>query len=152
MKDLNLELLNETYLRVVKLFKDYSNLNIFLKEILCGGILGKTTEIYILYKDEPHSKIVFKKDLYNSKIDNIYSFLFSHKFSYRFKYNDCSIFKYAENCRNYYQNYQDYFECSDFANDVGYELYSSEAGKLIKELGFPTCLEELIIKMDLIGI
>lgn len=61
MKDLNLELLNETYLRIVNLFKDYSNLNIFLKEILCDGILGKTTEIYILYKNNLHSKIILKK-------------------------------------------------------------------------------------------
>jgi hypothetical protein len=152
MKDLNLELLNETYLRIVKLFKDYSNLNIFLKEILCDSILGKTTEIYILYKNNLHSKIIFKKDLYNLKMDNIYSFLFNHKFSYRYKFNDCSIFKYAEISRDYYQKYQDYFKCSDFANNVGYELYSSEAGKIIKALGFPTCIEELAIKMDLMGI
>jgi hypothetical protein len=35
---------------------------------------------------------------------------------------------------------------------ISYELYSSEAGKIIKELGFPTCLEELAMKMDLMGI
>ena len=37
-------------------------------------------------------------------------------------------------------------------NSISYELYSSEAGKIIKDLGFPTCIEELIIKMDLMGI
>lgn len=152
MKDINLELLNETYLRVVKLFKEYSNLNIFLKETQHDDMFRKTSEICILYKHNPLSKIIFKKNLYNLKIDNIYSFLFSHKFSYRYKYNDCSIFKYVENCRNYYQKFSDHLERSDFANDVDYELYYSEAGKLLKDIGFPESLEELAIKMDLMGI
>ena len=57
-----------------------------------------------------------------------------------------SIFNVAERCRNYYNKH--------YVNDysIAYELYSSEAGKIIKNLGFPCCLEELIIKMDLMGI
>lgn len=85
-------------------------------------------------------------------MDNIYSFLFNHTSSYRYKFNDCSIFKYAETSRNFYKKHQNYSECSDFAKCVGYELYSSEAGKIIKDLGFPYCLEELTMKMDLLGI
>jgi hypothetical protein len=149
MKNLNLELLNETYLRVVKLFKDYSNLNIFLKETLHDDMFRKSSAIYILYKDDPHNKIVFKKDLYNLKIDNIYSFLFSHKLSYRYKYNDCSIFKYAERCRQYYQHLT---TIPNAYLKIGCELVFSDAGKIIKDLGFSTCLEELTLKMDLIGI
>jgi hypothetical protein len=38
------------------------------------------------------------------------------------------------------------------ANTVFYELCHSEVGQIIKSLGFPTSLEELAIKMDLIGI
>ena len=152
MKDVNIELLNETHNRIVKLFKNYSNLNIFLKETPRNDILRRTSEIYILYKNDPHSKIIFKKDLYNLKIDNIYSFLFSCEFSYRYTYNNCSIFKYTENCRNYYQRYQNQYNSVDIVNTVNYELYSSEAGKIIKDLGFPTCLEELAMKMDLMGI
>jgi hypothetical protein len=149
MENYNIELLNETYLRIVKLVKDYSNLNIFLKETLHDEMLRKSSEIYILYKDDPYNKIVFKKDLYNLKIDNIYSFLFSHKCSYRYKYNDCSIFKYAERCRQYYQHLT---TIPNAYLKIGCELVFSDAGKIIKDLGFSTCLEELTLKMDLMGI
>lgn len=146
MENYNLDLLNKTYLRIVNLFKDYSNLNIFLKETLHDELLRKSSEIYILYKDDPRSKITFKKNLYNLKMDNIYSFLFSRDFSFKYQYNNGSIFEFAKRCRQYYQN------CTNKLNKVSYELYFSEAGKIIKDLGFPTCLEELAMKMDLLGI
>lgn len=37
-------------------------------------------------------------------------------------------------------------------NTISYEIYYSKAGQIIKSLGFPTSLEELNIKMDLMGI
>lgn len=176
MENYNIELLNDTYLRVVKLFKDTSNLNIFLNEISYeyddifrksfkdisnlnilleeiqhDDIFRKSSEIYILYKDNPHSKICFKMDLFNLKVDNIYSFLLNHEFSYHYQYTTYSIFKFAERCRQYYQYYQYYVNPTKSINKVSYELFSSEAGKIIKELGFPESLEELDLKLTLIG-
>jgi hypothetical protein len=157
MEKYNIELLNETYNRVVKLFKDYSNLNIFLKEIPHDDIFRKSSEIFILYKNDPHSKICFKMDLFNFKVDNIYSFLLNHEFSYHYQYNtcsifkSCSIFKFAERCRQYYKYYKYYIDPTKSINKVSYELFSSEAGKIIKEFGFPESLEELSIKLALIG-
>ena len=145
MENYNIKLLNETYIRVVNLFKDYSNLNIFLNEILCDDIFRKSSEIYI--SKERLSPLIFKAgSLKSTEEDNKYSFLLYHKDNDYGHYISSSIFEYAERCRNYYNKY-----CvNDYS--IAYELYSSEAGRIIKELGFPTCLEELIIKMDLMGI
>jgi hypothetical protein len=35
---------------------------------------------------------------------------------------------------------------------IDYEFSESKASKIIRSIGFPTCIEELALKMDLIGI
>jgi hypothetical protein len=90
--------------------------------------------------------LIFKASLKSTEEDNKYSFLLHHKDNDYDNYFGSSIFNFANRCRNYYNKHN----VDD--HSIGYELYSSEAGKIIKALGFPTCLEELVIKMDLMGI
>lgn len=107
-KDIDIELLYETFHRIVKLFKDNSNLNIFLDESKGDIYLRNFSEIFIVYKNDPYSKLVFKADTYGFTIDNIYSFLLSDNNCERLSYypfNNCSIFRFAECCRNYYEKY-----------------------------------------------
>ena len=91
--------------------------------------------------------MIFKASLTSTEEYNKYAFLLWHNYNDYANYIGSSIFNFAERCRNYYNNKY----CVDDYS-IAYELYSSEAGRIIKELGFPCCLEELIIKMDLMGI
>ena len=145
MKNYNIKLLNETYDRVVNFLEKNSNLKIYI-----GGnvddINSDFTEICISNKNYSYP-LMFKASLKNSsEEDNKYSFLLYHKDNDYDNYIGSSIFKFAERCRNYYEKY----DCE--YNYLSYELYCSEAGKLIKDIGFPDSLEELTIKMDLLGI
>jgi hypothetical protein len=89
------------------------------------------------------------RTLKSTEEDNKYSFLLHHKDNDYDNYIGHSIFNFAERCRNYYQYHANL--PNKYLN-IAYELYSSEAGKIIKALGFPCCLEELAIKMDLMRI
>jgi hypothetical protein len=145
MENYNIELLNKTYLRIVNVLEKNSNLKIYI-----GGdvtdINSNFTEICIL-RNNYFTPLMFKASLTSTEEDNKYSFLLHHKDNDYDNYIGHSIFNFAERCRNYYNKYSVY----DYST-IAYELYSSEAGRIIKELGFPCCLEELIIKMDLMGI
>lgn len=144
MENYNIELLNEAYNRVVNFLEKNSNLKISISGDV-NDINSDFTEIYI--SKERSSSLRFKaRTLKSTEEDNKYSFLLHHKDNDYDNYIGHSIFNFAERCRNYYNNYY----VGD--NSIAYELYSSDAGKIIKALGFPCCLEEIIIKMDLIGI
>jgi hypothetical protein len=151
MKDLNLELLNETYNRVVNFLEKNSDLKIFISGDV-NDINSNFTEIYI--SKERSSSLIFKSSLkstesFNSTEEyNKYSFLLYHKDTDYYNYIGSSIFNFAKKCRNYYNKNK--YCVDDYS--IAYEIYSSEAGRIIKELGFPCCLEELAIKMDLMGI
>jgi hypothetical protein len=143
MEKYNIELLNKTYLRIVNILEKNSNLKISI-----GGdvndINSDFTEIYI--SKERSSSLRFKaRTLKSTEEDNKYSFLLHHKDNDYDNYIGHSIFNVAERCRNYYNRH-----CVN-DNSIAYELYSSEAGKIIKELGFPCCLEELDLKLTLVG-
>lgn len=144
MENYNIELLNETYNRIVNVLEKNSNLKIYI-----GGdvndINSNFTEICIL-RNNYFTPLMFKASLTSTEEDNKYSFLLHHKDSDYYNYIGSSIFNFAERCRNYYNKH-----CLDDTS-IAHELYSSDAGRIIKELGFPCCLEELIIKMDLMGI
>jgi hypothetical protein len=144
MKDLNLELLNETYNRVVNFLEKNSNLKIFISGDV-NDINSHFTEIYI--SKERASSLIFKASLTSTEEHNKYAFLLWHNYNDYANYIGSSIFNFAKKCRNYYNNKY----CVDDYS-IAYELYSSEAGRIIKELGFPCCLEELVMKMDLIGV
>jgi hypothetical protein len=149
MENYNIELLNETYNRVVNFLEKNSNLKIFIGGDI-NNINSDFCEIYIsreLSRKNYVYPLIFKAgSLKSTEEDNKYSFLLCHKDNDFDNYIGHSIFNFAERCRNYYNKY-----CVDDYS-IAYELYSSEAGKIIKELGFPCCLEELILKMDLMGI
>jgi hypothetical protein len=146
MENYNIDLLNETYNRVVNFLEKNSNLKISI-----GGdvndINSNFTEICISGCNY-FTILMFKASLKSTEEDNKYSFLLHHKDNDYDNYIGNSIFNYAKRCRNYYNKNKYYVDDTSIA----YELYSSEAGKIIKDLGFPCCLEELIIKMDLMGI
>jgi hypothetical protein len=147
MENYNKELLNKTYNRMVNFLEKNSNLKIFISGDV-NDINSNFTEIYI--SKERSSSLIFKASLKSTEEDNKYSFLLYHKdndFGNDYaNYIGSSIFKFVERCGNYYNKH-----CIiDYSNT--YELYSSDAGKIIKALGFPCCLEEIIIKMDLMGI
>jgi hypothetical protein len=143
MENYNIELLNKTYNRVVNFLEKNSNLKISIGDI--DNLNSDFSEICI--SKECSSSLIFKAmSLKSTEEDNKYSFLLHHKDNDYDNYIGHSIFNFAERCRNYYNKY-----CVDDYS-IAYELYSSEAGKIIKELGFPCCLEELILKMDLMGI
>lgn len=152
MKDINIELLNETYNRIVNVLEKNSDLIFSIGDL--NNINSNLTEICLLKKNYDYYPLIFKTSLVSTKEDNKYSFLLSNKDNDCGIYIDygmyigCSIFKFAERCRNIYNKTNDIIS----KNSISYELYSSEAGKIIKDLGFPTCLEELMIKMDLMGI
>ena len=144
MKNYDIELLNKTYNRVANFLEKNSNLKINI----CGDVNDINSDFNeICISKGRSSSLIFKASLKSTEEDNKYSFLLCHN-----KYNDCgihigsSIFNFANRCRNYYNKHN----VDD--HSIGYELYSSEAGRIIKALGFPCCLEELIIKMDLMGI
>jgi hypothetical protein len=85
------------------------------------------------------------RTLKSTEEDNKYSFLLHHKDNDYDNYIGHSIFNFAERCRKYYnKHYVD-------ANSIAYELCFSDAGRIIKELGFPCCLEELDLKLTLVG-
>jgi hypothetical protein len=144
MEKYNIELLNETYNRVVNVLEKNSNLKISI-----GGdvndINSNFTEICIL-RNNYFTPLLFKSSLTSTEEDNKYSFLLHHKDNDYDNYIGDSIFNFAERCRKYYNKH------SVKDNSIAYELYSSEAGKIIKGLGFPCCLEEFLIKCDLMGI
>lgn len=145
MENYNIELLNETYLRVVNILEKNSNLKISI-----GGDIDNINSDFseICISRERSSFLIFKAAcLKPTEEDNKYSFLLSHKDNNYDIYIGNSIFNFAEKCRNFFNN-KHYVD----ANSIAYELCSSEAGRIIKELGFPCCLEELAIKMDLMGI
>lgn len=146
MENYNIELLNKTYDRLVNFLEKNSNLKISINGDI-NDINSDFSEIYI--SKECSSSLIFKASLKSTEEDNKYSFLLCHKYNYFYNYISSSIFKFTERCRNFYQYHANlpnkYF-------NIAYELYSSEAGRIIKALGFPCCLEELIIKMDLLGI
>lgn len=146
MENYNIELLNKTYLRVVNVLEKNSNLKISIGGDV-NNINSDFTEICISKERSPF--LIFKAgSLKSTEEDNKYSFLLYHKDNDYDIYIGSSIFNFAERCRNYYNNK----DCIIINNSIAYELYSSEAGRIIKELGFPTCLEELAMKMDLLGI
>jgi hypothetical protein len=144
MENYNIELLNEAYDRLVNFLEKKSNLKISISGDV-NDINSDFTEIYI--SKERSSSLRFKaRSLKSTEEDNKYSFLLHHKDNDYDNYIGHSIFNFAERCRKYYNKH-----CIDDYS-IAYELYSSEAGKIIKELGFPCCLEELAMKMDLMGI
>ena len=143
MENYNIDLLNETYNRVVNFLEKNSNLKIFISGDV-NNINSNFSEIYI---SREHSySLIFRASLTSTEEYNKYSFLLWHEYNDYANYIGSSIFEYAKRCRNYYNKH--------YINDtsIAYELYSSEAGRIIKDLGFPCCLEELVIKMDLMGI
>lgn len=146
MKDVNIELLNETYNRIVNVLEKNSDLIFSIGDL--NNINSDLTEICLLKKNYDFYPLMFRASLKSTKEDNKYSFLLSNKNNDYGIYMGCSIFKFAERCRNIHNKTNDVIN----KNSISYELYSSEAGKIIKDLGFPICLEELIIKMDLMGI
>jgi hypothetical protein len=145
MENYNIELLNKTYNRIVNILEKHSNLKISI-----GGdvndINSDFTEIYIS-KERLYPMIFKAARLKPTEEDNKYSFLLSHKDKDYDNdiYIGSSIFNVAERCRNYYNRH-----CVN-DNSIAYELYSSDAGRIIKELGFPCCLEELDLKLTLVG-
>jgi hypothetical protein len=138
--EINTELLNNTSTKLINFLKKHSNLEFSITD---------SYNIYVSHKDNQSSNLVFKSNLTNIQpiIGIIYSFLMNHDVG--ISIIDCygSIFKYAELCRNHYMNPRPIK-----ANTISYEICYSEAGQVIKNLGFPTSLEELAIKMDLMGI
>jgi hypothetical protein len=142
-KDINIELLNNNSDRLLNFLRKHSNLIISTT---------KHYNICVSHKDNWSSNIIFKSDLNNVQpiVGITYSFLMNHKDDTSFVYCYSSIFKYAETCRNYFVNILAP-RCIK-ANTISYEICHSEAGQVIKSLGFPTSLEELAIKMDLMGI
>jgi hypothetical protein len=144
MENYNIDLLNETYNRIVNVLEKNSNLKIFIGGNI-NDINSDFTEICI--SRERSSSLMFKSIISRPTEEaNKYSFLLYHKNADYYNYICSSIFKFAEKCRHYQS------KCCIDDYSISYELYSSEAGKIIKELGFPTCLEELAMKMDLMGI
>ena len=143
MENYNIELLNKTYNRLVNFLEKNSNLKISISGDV-NNINSDFAEIYI--SKEPAYFLIFKASLKSTEEDNKYSFLLQHKDNNYNIYIGSSIFNFAERCRKYFNKH-----CVG-DDSIAYELYSSEAGRIIKALGFPCCLEELIIKMDLIGI
>jgi hypothetical protein len=143
MENYNIELLNKTYNRIVNILEKHSNLKISI-----GGdvndINSDFTEIYIS-KERLYPMIFKAARLKPTEEDNKYSFLLSHKDNDYDNYIGHSIFNFAERCRKYYNKH-----CIDDYS-IAYELYSSDAGRIIKELGFPCCLEELDLKLTLVG-
>ena len=146
MENYNIELLNEAYDRLVNFLEKNSNLTIYIGDI--DNIDSDLTEICISKKRSSfHSfSLMFKASLKSTEEDNKYSFLLQHKDNNYNIYIGSSIFNFAERCRKYFNKH-----CVG-DDSIAYELYSSEAGRIIKALGFPCCLEELIINMDLMGI
>ena len=151
MEKYNEELLREIYLRVVKLFKKYSKLEL---SIMCHNKI--CLKSYTASSD--YNQIYFKNILnaiHLSADKNKYTFLLEHDFCRDFNDNSygCSIFKYIELLQYYFSD--DYLikHCSSFKNiTINYEFYNSEVFNILKNIGFPESLEELVIKMDLIGI
>lgn len=143
MENYNIDLLNETYNRVVNVLEKNSNLKISISGDV-NNINSDFSEICISHRRS--YLLIFRASLTSTEEYNKYSFLLWHKYNDYANYIGSSIFEYAERCRNYYNKHR----VNDYS--IAYELCSSEAGKIIKTLGFPTCLEELTIKMDLIGI
>ena len=145
MENYNIELLNKTYDRLVNFLEKNSNLKINI----CGDvndINSDFTEICIS-KGRSTSLIFKSGPLKSTEEDNKYSFLLCHKYNDHGIYIGSSIFNFAKRCRKYYTKHY-----VDDDGSIAYELYSSEVGRIIKALGFPCCLEELMIKMDLLGI
>lgn len=144
MENYNIELLNEAYDRLVNFLEKHSKLKIYISGDV-NNINSDFTEICISKRNYLYA-VMFKASLKSTEEDNKYSFLLYHKDNNYDNYIGHSIFNFAKRCRNYFTKY------CDNDNSIAYELYSSEAGKIIKDLGFPESLEELIIKMDLLGI
>lgn len=144
MENYNIELLNETYNRVVNFLEKNSNLKIFISGDV-NNINSDFSEIYI--SKERSYALIFRASLTSTEEYNKYAFLLWHKYNDYAQYIGSSIFEYAERCRIWYNNIK-----FGINNSIAYELYSSDAGRIIKELGFPSCLEELAMKMDLMGI
>ena len=143
MENYNIELLNKTYNRVVNFLEKNSNLKINI----CGDVNDINSDFSeICISKRRSSSLIFKASLKSTEEDNKYSFLLYHNNNDYDIYIGSSIFNVAERCRKYFNKHS----VDDYS--IAYELYSSEAGRIIKMLGFPCCLEELIIKMDLMGI
>jgi hypothetical protein len=142
--EINIELLKNISERLLNYLRKHCNLEFFITE---------NYVIHVYHKANKSSYIFFKSTLNNVQpiIGIIYSFLMNHNDNTLFGYcYSCSIFKYAELCRNHFVNVLEHRPIK--ANTISYEICYSEAGQIIKSLGFPTSLEELAIKMNLVGI
>lgn len=149
MKDLNLELLNDTYLRVVKLFKKYSKLEL---STLCHNKI--CLKSYTASSD--YNQIYFKNMLnaiHLSADKNKYTFLLEHDFCRDLNDHSygCSIFKYIESLKYYFDDYIIKYYSSFKNVTINYEVYKSEAFNILKNMGFPESLEELDLKLTLVG-
>lgn len=151
MENYNEELLRETYLRIFKLFKDYSKLEL---STLCHNRIQLKSNT----ADTNYNQIYFKNmlnALHLSADKNKYTFLLEH--NYCRDLNDCSygcsIFKYIKRVQNLFSE-EDLFEVV-YSNTkhptINYEFYKSEAFKILKIIGLPESLEEINLKLTLIG-
>jgi hypothetical protein len=141
--EINIELLKNITERLLNCLRKHCNLEFSITD---------NYDIYIYHKANKSSNIFFKSTLNNVQpiIGIIYSFLMNHNANTLFGYcYSCSIFKYAELCRHFV-NVPEHRPIK--ADTISYEICYSEAGQIIKSLGFPTSLEELGLKMDLMGI
>ena len=150
MEKYNEELLRETYIRVVKLFKKYSKLEL---STLCHDKIRLKS--YTASSD--YNQIYFKNMLnaiHLSTDKNKYTFLLEHEFCRDFNDNSygCSIFKYIESLQYYFSDDYMIKYYNSFKNvTINYEFYNSEAFNILKTIGFPESLEELDLKLTLIG-
>ena len=141
--EINIELLNNISDRLLNFLRKHSNLEFYIT---------KHYNICVSHKSNWSPNIIFKSDLDNVQpiVGITYSFLMNHNDDTSSVYFYSSIFKYAEMCRNYFVNI--IAPRCIRTNTISYEICHSEAGQIIKSLGFPVSLEELAIKMDLMGI
>jgi hypothetical protein len=142
--EINIELLKNTSNRLIDFLRKNSKLEFCITD---------TYSIYVYHKVNRSSSIFFKTALNNVQpiIGIVYSFLMNHDVgNSTIDWWYCSIFKYAEACRNYFMKVREprYIKSDTILHEICY----SDAGQIIKNLGFPTILEELALKMDLMGI
>jgi hypothetical protein len=147
-ENINIDYLQYIFNKITILFKKYSTLDLLIDNIY-DCIMLKNQSSAMCFKSRLNiPALAFT----NIKIKNMYSFLLYNKFDdWSISFFGGSIFKYNERCKDFcnpiYNRKDNYI---DFYKQIPYNLYISDASKILTTLGFNSCLEELDLKLTLI--
>ena len=141
----NLPCLFKIFERISECFKKYSDIRI---EILNNRHIYFLKGYYEYCQKYVHFYNININCLKFSILDELSCFLIP-KTQYENDLKCISIFEMLKDAKELYDNSIKFHKPTD---SITYSLATSEASNILRGIGIPCCLEEIIVKMDLMGI